>query len=148
MLGKTFPGPFFNSTPLVITSRSFPGVGLAMGSFFVADSAISTVGASVILVFRVGIGVGDSFGRDGVGTDRAGGTGDRAPESIATMGVFGCLTGTVGDTTGFFMIGAGGAGGGLCVGNEATSISIFLANFTKIGLETKWSVGETVALIR
>ena len=36
----------------------------------------------------------------------------------------------------------------LGVGADATSTPVFPANFTKIGLETKWSVGETVALIR
>ena len=48
--------------------------------------------------------------------------------------------------TGFFIKFSAGDGEG--PGAVATSISTSPANFTKIGLETKWSVGETCALTR
>ena len=148
MFEKTFPGPFFSSTPLVITIRRFPGLGMTSGSFFCAGTAILTGVTPVKVGCETGFGEVGSFLCNGLGADGVDIAGDGALESIATLGAFGCLTRSVGEMTGFCMIGADVAGESLDVGIEATSNPIFSENLTKIGLETKWSVRETVALIR
>ena len=148
MFEKTFPGPFFNSTPLVITIRSFPELGFTSGSFFCAGTAILAGVTLVKTGCEIGFGERGSSWCDGLGADGVDILGDEAPESIATLGAFGCLTGTVDETTGLCMMGADVTGENLGVGIEATSTPIFFENLIKIGLETKWSVGETIALTR
>ena len=72
MFEKTFPGPFFNSTPLVITSRRFTESCLTSEGIFFVGAKIFLGGVTVIAGFGTGFGDRDSFGPDGAGTDRAG----------------------------------------------------------------------------